>query len=302
MAGLSFVTLLAYDWKYAFAAIRAYYAIADEIILGLDADRISWSKKPFSFDDAAVADLIAKLDKDKKIRIIEGNFHTQDTAMENETDERRQLGVACRAGNWVVQIDADEILLNPLEFKKYMERLPRGSCVWMGWLPVYKIIGKKALVVGGVPERAPVATCEPQLYHYGRLVEQPNVLLPLRLLHLAFCRTEEELVQKLTNWGHSHQVDVEKCVSVWRATNLENYQELKDFHPFLGPLWPCLTIMDWPTSPLDGVEPFQLQPAEAPAPLPKPQVNQLIVEGKAPGGGMAITFGTPSAEGQGPAS
>jgi hypothetical protein len=302
MAGLSFVTLLAYDWKFAFAAIRSYYPIADEIILGLDADRISWSKKPFPFDDAAVGDLIAKIDKDKKIRVIEGNFHSHDVAMENDTTERQQLGAACRAGNWVVQIDADEILLNPLEFKQYMDSAPEDICIWGVWLPVYKVIGKKALIVGGVPERAPVATRAPHQYRFARITGQPYALSPLQMLHLAFCRTEEELVQKLTNWSHSHQVDVEKNVSVWRATNLENYHELKDFHPFHGPLWPYLTVMDWPGSPLDGAVSFQLQPAGAPPAPPKPQVNQLIVEGKASGGGMAITFGTPSAEGKGPLS
>jgi len=30
MNGLSFITLLAYDYRYAFAAIRSYYEIADE--------------------------------------------------------------------------------------------------------------------------------------------------------------------------------------------------------------------------------------------------------------------------------
>ena len=40
MAGLTFITPLAYDYAYSYATIEAYYGIADEIILGVDKDRI----------------------------------------------------------------------------------------------------------------------------------------------------------------------------------------------------------------------------------------------------------------------
>jgi hypothetical protein len=289
MAGLSFITPLAYDWKYAFSAIRSYYAIADEIILGLDADRISWANKPFLFDDQAVARFIAEIDRDKKIRIIQGNFHAQKTPMENDTAERKQLGAVCRPGNWVVQIDTDEILLNPLEFKSFMDHwMHPDATIEASWQPVYKIIGNKALVVGGRPETTPVATREPQRYRYARVTNQPICVSPLRLLHLTFCRSEEEVLQKLTNWSHTTDVDVNKCFDMWRTVNLDNYHQLKNFHAVHGPLWPHLEIMEWPPKSLDA-RLLDQQPAAGITPTTPP--TQVVVQGRTTNGGMLISFG-----------
>jgi hypothetical protein len=291
MTGLSFVTLLAYDWKYALHAIRAYYAIADEIILGLDADRISWSHKPFVFDDQALARFIAEIDVEKKIRIIESNFHGHNMPIENDTWERRRLALACRQGNWVIQIDADEILLHPREWKNYFQSSTEDVRVYANWLPIYKIIGDKALIVAGRPEATTVATRAPHRYTYARVTDQPAVLAPLFMLHLAWGRTEEELVQKVTNWGHSTEIDIPKTVGLWRATNLDNYHQRRDFHPLLGPLWQCLKVIDWPPTPLvEGhwslqqmIDMLELQPPD----------NRVFVQGKTPHGGTLISFGPP---------
>jgi hypothetical protein len=288
MAGLSFVTPLAYDWKYAFDAIRSYYAIADEIILGLDADRISWSKKPFAFDDAAVADLIAQIDTDKKIRIVEGNFHGLGVPLENETAERRLLGAACQSGNWVVQIDADEVLLNPFDFKQQMANMPQDQCVSGIWLPIYKIIGDKALIVGGQLETTPVATRTPHLYTFGRVTDQPTTVSQLLMLHLSWCRPEEELLQKLTNWGHSNQIDAEKTIGLWRATTLENYHQLRDFHHIYGPLWKFLKVIDWPPKAL-----FDRRALNQLLTIVGSPDTPLTIQGKTADGGMLISFGKP---------
>jgi hypothetical protein len=296
MAGLSFVTPLAYDWKYAFEAIRSYYAIADEIILGLDADRISWSNKPFAFDDKAVTEFLAAIDRDQKIRIIEANFHTLDAPMDNETAERRQLGAACRAGNWVVQIDADEILLNPLQLKSFLDGMAQDACVSASWLPVYKIMGDKALVVGGRMEPTPIATRSPQRYRMARNTDQSSVLSPLNLLHLSWCRSEEELVQKLTHWGHSTEIEIEKTVGLWRATTLENYQQRRNFHPLNPPLWEFLEVVVWPPKVLANRNNVNQQTAETRA--QNSLDNRIVVHGKLNGGGVLISFGGPSSNPQ----
>src|ERR1700743_384314 len=108
MPGLSFVTLLAYDYRYAFNSIPSYYALADEIILGVDKDRLSWMKKPFQIDIAEVQAFINRIDTGRKIRIVEGDFHQADHPMANDNFERSELSKACAPGNWVVHIDADE--------------------------------------------------------------------------------------------------------------------------------------------------------------------------------------------------
>jgi hypothetical protein len=291
MAGMSFVTPLAYDWKYAFLAIRSYYAIADEIILGLDADRISWSKRPFPYDDQAVTKFIAEIDTEKKIRIIEGNYHAHDVPMDSETAERRQLGAACRAGNWVVQIDADEVLLNPLDLRNFLNGMAHDACVSASWLPVYKIIGDKALVVGGRLEATPVATRSPHRYRAARSTDQSSVASPLNLLHLTWCRSEEELLQKLKNWSHSIQINIEKSVGVWRATTLDNFHQIKDFHFLHGPLWEFLEVIDWPPKAL--VNACNSDSLATTGMTQNAQDKRIVVEGKTADGGMLISFGAP---------
>jgi hypothetical protein len=291
MAGLSFVTPLAYDWKYACEAIRSYYAIADEIVLGLDAGRVSWSKKPFAFDERAVADFIREIDTEKKIRIIQDNFHAHDLPMDNDTFERRQLGAACRVGNWVVQIDSDEILWNPHEFRSFLSNLNHDVCVAATWVPVYKIIGNKALVVAGRPEATPVATRSPHLYRYARVTGQPYTMSTLQLLHLSWGRTEEELVQKLTNWSHSQEINIGKTVGLWRDTTLENFRQRQDFHPLLGPLWQSLEVVDWP--PKSSVE-AHVSPPQADAERTRQLLdNPIIVHAKNAKGAVMISFGKP---------
>jgi hypothetical protein len=116
VAGLTFITMLAYDYRYAFAAIGSYYELADEIILGLDRDRLTWMRQAFTIDMDEVHAFIAALDKERKIRIVEGDFHAADHPMANDALERSALSVQAAPGNWVVQIDADEILLNGAQF------------------------------------------------------------------------------------------------------------------------------------------------------------------------------------------
>jgi hypothetical protein len=199
------------------------------------------------------------------------------------------LGAACRPGNWVVQIDADEILVNPLEFRGFLLNLKPDVAVWATLIPVYKVIGDKALIVGGTPERITVATRSPQLFRCARITGQPYTRSPLRMLHLCWCRTEDELLQKLTNWGHSEEIDINKFVDMWRATTLENYHRLKDFHFLNGPLWPFLEVIDWPPKSIFDAGVSDRQAAEAT--IQSVSCNPVIIHGKSAWGAMVISFG-----------
>jgi len=104
--GLSFITPIAYDYRYAFSAIRSYYDIAEEIILGLDESLISWSGKPFEMDKSELFGFINEIDVEAKIFVITGNFHESKNPMENDTAERCILSQHARPGNWVCMIDS----------------------------------------------------------------------------------------------------------------------------------------------------------------------------------------------------
>ena len=47
----SVISLISYDAEYLPDSIKSYYDYVDEIVLGLDEDRITWSGNKFSFDE-----------------------------------------------------------------------------------------------------------------------------------------------------------------------------------------------------------------------------------------------------------
>ncbi len=245
-SGLSFVTLLSFDYRYADRAINSYYAIADEIILGVDADRLTWMKQPFSIDMEEVRAFIAKIDVAGKIRIVEGNFHAHDHPMANDTGERNFLSEQCRPGHWIVQIDADETLLGgggAVEFRRWLLQSNPEGCVSARWISIFKLFERHALVIDPPLETTPIATRLRGQYQMARWTNEPVVLSPLQLLHLSWGRTPEELREKLRNWSHSRDFDVEAFFAMWEAVTLENYQALRDFHPIDRVSWPRLGVM-----------------------------------------------------------
>ncbi len=251
MSSLSFVTLLSYDYQYAFSAIRSYYALADEIILGLDDECVTWSGNKFDFDEAALADFIATVDVAKKIKVIRRNFHSLPLPIENDTVERRFLSEQCKPGNWIFQIDADEIVLNPLEFKRFIEGnddVLDGCAIKAHWITVFKSFdGGKYLVIDADREtdgQIFVGTKSQGRYTQCRDTDEMAIQSPMRLLHVSWGRSKEELKKKLDNWGHSKDFDTNTFLEMWDTVTLGNYQHLTDFHPLHGPHWPKLKLVD----------------------------------------------------------
>ena len=114
---LCFYTLLAYDYKLSYASILSYYNIADEIILAVDSARLSWSGKPFEFDEKAVNNFILRIDKNKKIKLVQQPFYNPALDVtDNETNERNQISKLFPADSTIIAINSDEVLLNPDEF------------------------------------------------------------------------------------------------------------------------------------------------------------------------------------------
>ncbi len=244
MTGLSFITLLAYDYRYAFKSLRSYYDIADEILLGVDVGRLTWMRRPFEFNRNEVDEFIASIDTAGKIRLVEDNYHVYDDPMRNDVHERSALSLLTRPENWVVQIDADEILLNAAEFRQWLLQTdPVAFDVYAQWITVFKIIGDHALVIDPPGEPAPVATRLRGQYMYSRQTPQRGFMSPLKILHYSWGRSREELLQKLDNWGHSGDFDAHRFLEFWDSLDLQNYTRVRDFHPLHGAMWRALKLV-----------------------------------------------------------
>src|SRR4051812_25897151 len=176
MPSLSVISLIAYDYRFVYSSIRSYYDIVDEIIIGLDDQRLSWSRKPFNINLKEVEDFVSQVDIHRKIKIIEHNFHQDENPMKNDTYERNYLSSCAIEGNWIVQIDADEIMINKDEFKAWMNvNNPIDFKVLATLQTVYKTFGSKSLVVDPPTETVPVATMLRSAYTTCRYTSQNSI-------------------------------------------------------------------------------------------------------------------------------
>lgn len=262
MTNLTAITPIWSEWQMALGAIKSYYSIVNEILLPVDVDRISWAGKKFDFDLAAFADAVRAIDPEHKCVIVQGDFHGSGP-LENHNHERKLVGSLARQGNWLLAIDGDERLLEAEKFKDWLDNSDTMARVhaalpnpWTHNLPVvgimsrmeivYKIIGDVALLAvasdGAPAEMQPMCS-------WRRTLRCPEdfgehvicVMSPSTVVHFAYGgRTAEQIRQKLSNQSHACPFDAEAFMRTWEGVTLENYQELRNFHPIDPGCWASL--------------------------------------------------------------
>jgi len=263
-----FYTPIAYDYKYAYPSIMSYYDIADWIVLAIDKDRISWNNQKYDFNFHDFLKKIKSIDKDKKISIFEGDFHKFKTPIDNDTDERNLISKYIENNlpdydkNWyMIGIDSDEVLLNPKEFRIWLDENSyalndeemkmhpvnrrRHSNVHALWYSVYKSYGDKVLVT--LPhEWAMIGTKIVNSYRKCRYTSPAHELRsPLKILHYSWGRSRDEVLQKIRNWSHSSQFNIDNYFRVWDNVSLNNYSKLRNFHPLnVQGAWERLKLME----------------------------------------------------------
>jgi len=235
--GYSAVSLISYDYQYLLQSLPHYIDEVEEVILGLDKYRQTWNGNKFVVPDKFFQQLEA-MDPAGKIRIVEDNFYIPNfTALENDTRERNFLSNFVKPGNWIISLDADEVILNPAALKDYLASLSDTDVSVLAQavtvfkrLPDAILIASSKIKVGTFP----IATKAVNSYIGARYTQQRKVICPAKLVHYSWGRSEAELYMKLTNWGHSTHFDVESYFSLWKAIDGNNYRYLRNFHP----IWP----------------------------------------------------------------
>ena len=264
------VSLISYDASYLAKSIKTYYKYVDEIILGLDKDRITWSNNSFSFDEKALWAELQELDADNKISIIEENFHKSAIAIENDNYERNFLKKHA-TNDWIISIDADEQLLNAKEFFydycPLVEKYAKRADVLMTWATPYKLIDETLLVIANTDntpffgENQGVLTHKNNTYTYARWTDisaggSNRLASPLVAVHWSLCRDKAALHTKIHNIGHSDIVEKDPFYKIWDQVTLDNYSNLHNFKSSgLGSAqWPKLHAI-----PLSAVEQYYTQ-------------------------------------------
>jgi hypothetical protein len=248
----SAISLISYDAnRFLAKSIERYYNYVDEIVLGIDKDRITWSGNPFSIDEDSLWSELSQIDGDGKISIIEEDFHKSSVAIENDNYERNFLKENC-SHDWIFSFDADEMLVNAKDFfynfcplvEPYMYKMD----LCMTWATPYKVVtdeegNSQTLFIANEDdtpffgENQGVVTSKSSTFTYARWTDKSvaggnRLMTPLVALHWSLCRPDNELHEKIHNIGHSDLVEQDPFYQIWSKVTWDNYHELENFKSF----------------------------------------------------------------------
>ena len=249
--------LMSYDYELLKKSIPPVYQWADTIFLALDHKKRTWSGNYFEID-SSFYDWLKALDIDNKIVIYEDNFYVSTlNAIQNDTRERHMLANKMGIGNWLIQVDSDEIFI---DFQKFVMKLRQYDSYlidpethpiqFAGFhINVYKYLEEGMLYINK-PTKLLLATNYPN-YKYAKNTKERIVYDDTYILHEGLARTEEELVLKLNNWGHKHEIN-STFLQKWKMANRDNYHTIKDVFYLDADTWPDLGY--FPTSDLGEIK------------------------------------------------
>ncbi len=242
---------VAYDWNLLRHSLPLIYSHSNSICLSLDRNRISWSGEKFDFDEKAFNSFINEIDSEQKIRVLESDFFLAGkSAAENEVVQRNAMAIFLGAGGWHIQLDADEYFVDFPSFTKFLSSLPKRKysyniCCLL--ITLFKQTTKGFLVVDplnvGNSEYIQIASLTPSYLH-GRRNGHFNQYVNFSIVHQSWARSDEEILQKLKNWGHINDFNTNVYFTFWKTIKQENYLAIKNFHPIEPKRWPSLRFVE----------------------------------------------------------
>jgi hypothetical protein len=253
---ISVISLISYDAHLLADSISSYYNYVDEIVLGLDQDRISWSGNKFTFDEPVLWTQLKQLDVSKKISIVEDNFHRSKNPIENDTHERNFLKQNC-TNDWIFSFDADEILVNAKDF--FITFCPlvqdlKDIELMFTWFLMYKEFDDSILAIGDESRQHLFkkdiqgfsAHRDINTFTYCRWTNATKkILSPLAIKHNSFCRPETDLQLKINNFGHSKESKKDPFYDTQKLITKDNYRGLVNFKTQgAGAQWPTLMLLE----------------------------------------------------------
>lgn len=130
--------ILLADPSFLVESVSAYYPYVDRIVVSYDDAATSWTGTPLPIP--LCLDLLRGLDTEGKLVAAPGHFARLDEdPLANDTHQRQHaLDAASEFGDWVVQLDTDEVMLRPATFfdclRRGAERGARGLDFPARWL------------------------------------------------------------------------------------------------------------------------------------------------------------------------
>jgi hypothetical protein len=240
---------VAYDWSFLHYSLPAIYEQADKICISIDRQRKSWTGKSFSFDDERFFRFLHEMDRLKKIQVYEDDFFVPGLSpMENEVRQRNKVAEFLGKDGWHIQLDSDEYFIDFKGFVSYLQRLSpkRKVNICCPFVTLFKqspggyfYIKSNSFLPG---DFIPIASLDPH-YEFGRKNGYFNVKTRYFVVHQSWARSEQEILDKIQNWGHKEDFDVEAYFQTWKELNEQNFLQYKNFHPIVPENWESLDII-----------------------------------------------------------
>lgn len=238
---------IAYDWEMLKTALPLFYEDVDSICLSLDMNRQTWAGNKFVFDENSFFSYVKEIDIENKIMVYEDDFYIdKSSTMFNEVYQRNKIADKLgKDGSWHIQIDVDEYFVDFKKIANYLKltRFSKDVNICLPFYILFKQIDNLNLFVKGNMEWVPVISNNPH-YEFGRRNGYFNYKFESPMIHQSWARKENEIEQKISNWGHNKDFDVQDFFQKWKLLNKDNYKEWIDFHPISGSVWRELVAIE----------------------------------------------------------
>ena len=243
--------IVSYDYSYLLTSIETLYVHVDKIVLAIDINRQTWSGNKFEIPQSFF-DSIKAFDKRGIIEFYFEDFYVPSlTSMECETRERNLLLKQLGKSGWKIQLDVDEYIYDFKTVKRFLNRnwffnvFPkltpmqfRGKLVTL-----FKEIPDGFLYIDN-KERFSFITNTTQNLTARLHTETPSFYSNITVIHQSWARKNEEIEQKIKNWGHRDDFDTLAYFDFWNKLNKDNFLSYKDFHPMRPKAWEKLYFLE----------------------------------------------------------
>lgn len=237
--------LLSYDYKYLFNALDEVYNEADLIVISYDIEGKTWAGNdieiPIKFFER-----IKNYDTTNKIVLYGDKFFIPGLpAMELETRQRNMMAKAMGTGGWHIQLDSDEYAY---DFKKltcflrkniFLLRNPAKTPITflVNFVTLFKMDSSGFYLISPHNEKCYLVTNNPHYVKARVTNSDKNFFLNYNLIHHSWARSENEILQKIMNWGHKDDFDTQHFFEKWKNLNAHNFKSYNKFHPLNPASW-----------------------------------------------------------------
>jgi hypothetical protein len=243
--------IVSYDYQYLLTSIETLYDYVDKIVLAIDINRQTWSGNTFEIPQSFF-DSIKTYDKKGIIEFYFEDFYVPYlTPMQCEVRERNLVLKKLGKKGWKIQLDVDEYIYSFKEVSNFLKKnwffnvFPKLTPMQFRgkYITLFKEISSGFLFIDN-KERFSFITNSSQ-NEWARLdSKKPSFFTNITVIHQSWARKNEEIMQKINNWGHRDDFDTLSYYNFWDRLNKENYLDYKNIHPMNPDAWNELYLLE----------------------------------------------------------